>query len=87
MQEQLRPTKVHNTCPPGHATNHKPWASIGLARGQGRVTENSFTNFKDGLANPWIWTILEDKTGNLKLGTREMGLYLFDGKKFNAYSK
>ncbi|MEZ5040342.1 MAG: two-component regulator propeller domain-containing protein [Saprospiraceae bacterium] len=46
-----------------------------------------FTNFKDGLTNPWIWTILEDKTGNIWVGTREFGLYLFDGKKFMAYSE
>ncbi|NUO01684.1 MAG: hypothetical protein HUU01_13845 [Saprospiraceae bacterium] len=47
----------------------------------------SFTCFKDGLINPWIWTILEDKTGNLWVGTRETGLYLFDGKIFIDYSE
>jgi ligand-binding sensor domain-containing protein len=47
----------------------------------------SFTCFKDGLINPWIWTILEDKTGNLWVGTRETGLYLFDGKTFINYSE
>jgi len=47
----------------------------------------AFTFFKDGLINPWIWSILEDKTGNLWVGTRETGLYLFDGKKFINYSE
>ncbi|MFM9947574.1 MAG: two-component regulator propeller domain-containing protein [Saprospiraceae bacterium] len=37
--------------------------------------------------NPWIWAILEDKTGNLWVGTRETGLYLFDGKIFIDYSE
>ena len=45
----------------------------------------TFTYFKDGLVNPWIWTILEDKNGNIWVGTREKGLYLFDGKIFINY--
>jgi len=47
----------------------------------------AFTFFEDGLINPWIWTILEDKNGNIWVGTRETGLYLFDGKKFIDYSE
>lgn len=45
-----------------------------------------FTNYKKDLANPWIWTILEDKNGNLWVGTRETGLYLFDGRSFIDYT-
>ncbi|SOD92194.1 ligand-binding sensor domain-containing protein [Spirosoma fluviale] len=55
----------------------------GLSRYDGK----SFTGFKDGLINPWIWTILEDKTGDLWVGTRETGLYLFNGKTFINYSE
>lgn len=58
-------------------------ASDGLRRYDGKT----FTYFKDGLINPWIWSILEDKTGNLWVGTRETGLYLYDGKTFITYSK
>lgn len=47
----------------------------------------SFTCFKNGLINPWIWAILEDKTGKLWVGTRATGLYLFDGKIFINYSE
>lgn len=54
----------------------------GLARYDGQ----SITNFREGLINPWIWTILEDRAGRLWVGTRETGLYLFDGKKFINYS-
>ncbi len=55
----------------------------GLCRYDGK----SFTSFKDGLINPWIWSILEDKTGNLWVGTRETGLYLFDGNTFIDYTE
>ena len=57
----------------------------GLCRYDGK----SFTCFttKDGLTNHAIWSILEDKTGNLWVGTRETGLYLYDGKTFITYSE
>jgi ligand-binding sensor domain-containing protein len=34
-----------------------------------------------------IWSILEDKAGNLWIGTRETGLSRYDGKKFQTYSE
>lgn len=54
-----------------------------------RYDGKSFTCFttKDGLINNCIWAILEDKTGNLWVGTRETGLYLYDGKAFINYSE
>ncbi|MFZ4621750.1 MAG: ligand-binding sensor domain-containing protein [Bacteroidota bacterium] len=55
----------------------------GLSRYDGK----SFTCFHDGLINPWIWTILEDKTGAIWVGTRETGLYRFDGKRFTNFSE
>ncbi len=55
----------------------------GLTRYDGKT----FTRFQDGLINPWIWAILEDKTGNIWVGTRQTGLYLFDGKVFINYSE
>jgi ligand-binding sensor domain-containing protein len=57
----------------------------GLTRFDGK----SFTAFttKDGLTNPGVWSILEDKNGNLWVGTRGTNLYLYDGKKFIAYSE
>ncbi len=60
---------------------------FGGAGGLSSYDGKSFTCFKDGLINPWIWTILEDKTENLWVGTRETGLYLFDGKIFINYSE
>jgi ligand-binding sensor domain-containing protein len=44
---------------------------------------NSFTNFTvvDGLNNNFVWSILEDKNGNIWVGTGE-GVALYDGKSF-----
>lgn len=57
----------------------------GLARYDGK----SFTRFttKDGLPNFGVWSILEDVDGNVWVGTRETGLYMFDGKSFSTYSE
>lgn len=59
---------------------------FGGADGLTRYNGKSFANFKGGLINPWIWTVLNDKNGNVWVGTRETGLYLFDGEKFINYS-
>ena len=55
--------------------------------GLSRYDGNSFTSFKDGLINPGIWSLFEEKSGNIWVGTREAGFYLFDGKKFINYSE
>ena len=57
----------------------------GLCRYDGK----SFTCFttKDGLINHAVWAIFEDKIGNLWVGTRETGLYLYDGKHFTRFSE
>ena len=61
------------------------FGGAGLCRYDGK----SFTRFttKDGLINQGVWSILEDKTGNLWVGTRETGLYLYNGKTFITYSE
>ena len=57
----------------------------GLSRYDGK----SFTRFtkKDGLLNNSIWSILEDKTGAVSVGTRETILHRFDGKTFTSYTE
>lgn len=54
-----------------------------------RYDGKSFTRFttKDGLANLGSWSILEDASGKLWVGTKEKGLYIFDGKAFINYSE
>lgn len=55
--------------------------------GLSRYDGNSFTSFRDGLINPGIWSLFEEKSGNIWVGTREAGFYLFDGKVFINYSE
>jgi ligand-binding sensor domain-containing protein len=54
-----------------------------------RYDGNTFTRFttNDGLPNLGIWSILEDRRGSLWVGTRETGLYLYDGKTLITYSE
>ena len=54
-----------------------------------RYDGNSFTCYteKDGLNTSGVWSILEDNNGNIWVGTRETGLFLFDGNKFISYSE
>jgi ligand-binding sensor domain-containing protein len=73
---------------------------FGGAGGLWRYDGKSFTHFtvKDGVINSNIgsfmeagkgndvWSILEDRTGNLWIGTRNTGLYRFDGKSFTSFS-
>ncbi len=44
-------------------------------------------NVEDGLTNNSIWMILQEKAGSLWIGTRNNGLYKFDGKYFIPFSK
>ncbi|CAL1519399.1 two-component regulator propeller domain-containing protein [Chitinophaga sp. MM2321] len=49
----------------------------------------SYKNFntKDGLGNYSVWSIMEDKAGNIWVGTRNNGLYRYDGKTFTSFSE
>ena len=57
----------------------------GLCRYDGK----SFQCFgvRDGLNTSGVWSILEDNAGNIWVGTRETGLFLYDGNKFIRYSE
>lgn len=49
----------------------------------------SYTEFtkENGLSNTAVMYIFEDRDGNIWLGTRNTGLYKYDGKKFTNYSE
>ena len=49
----------------------------------------SFKNFGpvDGMGDYGVWCMLEDREGNIWFGTRNMGLYRFDGKTFTSFSE
>ncbi|MDI6791788.1 MAG: two-component regulator propeller domain-containing protein [bacterium] len=50
---------------------------------------DQWTNFttEDGLADNDVWSILEDRTGNLWFGTFNNGVSKYDGKKWFHYPK
>lgn len=57
----------------------------GIWRYDGKDYQNF--NTKDGLGNYSVWSILEDKAGNIWVGTRNNGLYRYDGKSFASFSE
>ncbi len=54
-----------------------------------RYDGNTLKNYtvKDGMDELFVWCMVEDRSGNIWLGTRNMGLYRFDGKSFKSFSK
>ena len=58
-------------------------------RGVWRYDGKTFKNFskKDGLIHNGVWSILEDKAGNIWVGTRSAGLCGFYGKTFTSFSE
>ncbi|WP_276131646.1 ligand-binding sensor domain-containing protein [Polluticoccus soli] len=41
----------------------------------------------NSVGNYGVWTMLEDKAGNIWFGTRNTGLYRYDGKTFTSFSE
>ena len=50
---------------------------------------NTFKNFNtnDGLSKYFVWSMLADSNGNIWIGTRNCGLYRYDGKTFTSFSE
>lgn len=51
----------------------------------GKVFKNFTT--KDGMGDYGVWCIIEDRAGNIWFGTRNVGLYRYDGKTFTEFSE
>jgi ligand-binding sensor domain-containing protein len=49
----------------------------------------AFKNYdtKDGLSKYFVYSMLADNNGNIWIGTRNCGLYRFDGKTFTSFSE
>lgn len=47
---------------------------------------SSFTT-KDGLGDYSVWCMIEDRAGNIWIGTRNTDLYRYDGKSFTRFSE
>jgi ligand-binding sensor domain-containing protein len=56
----------------------------GIWRFDGKTFKN--WTVKDGLTNPSVFFMMTDKADNLWIGTRNTGLYRYDGKTFTAFS-
>ena len=45
-----------------------------------------FTNITSAIKSPSFWDVLEDRKGNLWFGTRDSGVYCYNGKSFLHYT-
>lgn len=66
-------------------TNDNNVSTGGLWRFDGK-TFVEFTK-KDGLGNSSIYSLTEDKAGKIWIGTRNCGLYRYDGQTFETFSQ
>jgi len=41
-----------------------------------------FRLYRKGMRNRQVWTVIEDNTKNIWVGTKEFGLYRYNGKEF-----
>jgi ligand-binding sensor domain-containing protein len=57
----------------------------GIWRYDGK-TFRSFSK-REGMGNLGVWCMVEDRDGNIWLGTRNMGLYRYDGRSFTCFSE
>jgi ligand-binding sensor domain-containing protein len=64
-------------------------ATIENANGLWRYDGKAFVNFstKEGMGKYAVWSMLEDKAGNIWIGTRNCELYRYNGQTFENFSE
>jgi ligand-binding sensor domain-containing protein len=69
----------------GEESNNNIESKEGIWRYDGKT----FTNFttKDGIGKYFVHCMMEDREGNIWIGTRNTGLYKYDGKTFTSFSE
>ena len=60
---------------------------IAAFNGVFRYDGKSFTNITSRIPSPSFWDVLEDRKGNLWLGSRDSGVYRYNGKSFQHFTK
>lgn len=58
--------------------------SGGISRFDGKTVT---TIPSTGLRNKIVWTVIEDNSGNIWVGTKEFGLYRYNGESFTEFTK
>jgi ligand-binding sensor domain-containing protein len=51
-----------------------------------RYDGKSFTNITSRIPSPSFWDVLEDRKGNLWFGTKDSGVYYYNGKTFQHFT-
>src|SRR5688572_11021099 len=59
---------------------------IAAYNGVFRYDGKSFTNITSRIPSPSFWDVLEDRKGNLWFGTKDSGVYYFNGKLFHHFT-
>ena len=67
----------------GRANGRK--SETGVWRYDGKTFQNLSIK-EEGTENLEVWSIVEDRDGNIWVGTRNTGLYRYDGKSFVSFS-
>jgi ligand-binding sensor domain-containing protein len=69
----------------GEEANNSYDSKDGIWRYDGKT----FTNFsiKDGMGKYFVYCMIEDRNGNIWIGTRNTGLYRYNGKTFTNFSE
>lgn len=54
-----------------------------------RYNDKGYTNFntKDGLGKYFVWSMVEDRAGNIWFGNRNSEFFQYDGKSFVRFSE
>ena len=67
----------------GEEKQYTTESNEGIWRYDGKAFKNY--NDKDGMGKYFVWSMLEDKKGNIWIGSRNTELYKYDGKSFIKY--
>jgi ligand-binding sensor domain-containing protein/signal transduction histidine kinase len=65
----------------------KPVQALPMRMKDNAIFSIQYLDVNQGLSSSYIWSMLEDKRGNLWFGTDESGVIRYDGKSFTQYTE